>query len=25
VVLCANLDPATLDARIAAEQITRVL
>lgn len=25
VVLCANLDPARLDARIAAEQITRVL
>ncbi|MCX4387099.1 TIGR03089 family protein [Micromonospora peucetia] len=25
VVLCANLDPATLDARVAAEHVTRVL
>ena len=25
VVLCANLDPATLDARVAAEGVTRVL
>jgi hypothetical protein len=25
VVLCANLDPATLDARAAAERVTRVL
>jgi hypothetical protein len=25
VVLCANLDPATVDARAAAERVTRVL